>query len=133
MQWHGQPFYQSRSWEPTGSADSNWCISDEHFFMIKWHSNQNKIITSRHIFLTFLSEVMEAKWGWWNKDWMFYIKSPYLRIPKIIGFWLKCHWIMKKCSSEMHQFESADPVLAPFFFTNNKITSFWFNKHCKFP
>ena len=23
----------------TGSASSNCCISDEHFFMIKWHSN----------------------------------------------------------------------------------------------
>ena len=57
----------------------------------------------------FLSEVVEAKWGWWNKNWMFYIKSPYLRIPKII--WLQCHWIMKKCSSEMHQFESAGPTL----------------------
>ena len=60
--------------------------------------------------ISFLSEVMEAKWGWWNKNWMFYIKSQNLRIPKIIGFWLQCHWIMKKCSSEMHQFESADPV-----------------------
>ena len=57
-----------------------------------------------------LSEAMEAKWSWWNKNWMFYIESPYLRIPKILGFWLKCHWIIKKCSSEMHQFESADPV-----------------------
>ena len=28
----------------TGSADSNRCISDEHFFMIKLHSNQNRII-----------------------------------------------------------------------------------------
>ena len=55
---------------------------------------------------------MEAKWGWWNKNWMFYIKSPYLKI-KIIGFWLEC-------SSEIHQFESADPVyiifvISPFF------------------
>ena len=31
-------------------------------------------------------------------------------IPKMIIFWLECHLIMKKCSSEMHQFESADPV-----------------------
>ena len=61
-------------------------------------------------FVPFLSEVLEAKWGWSNKNWMFYIKSPYLRIPKFIGFWLECHWIMKKCSSEMHQLESADPV-----------------------
>ena len=28
----------------------------------------------------------------------------------MIIFWLECHLIMKKCSSEMHQFESADPV-----------------------
>ena len=61
--------------------------------------------------LPFLSAVVEAKWGWWNKNWMFYIISPYLRFPKIIFFWLECHLIMKKCSSEMHQFESADPVL----------------------
>ena len=25
--------------------------------------------------------------NWSNKNWMFYIKSPYLRIPKFIGFW----------------------------------------------
>ena len=61
-------------------------------------------------YIHFLSEVVEAKWGWWNKKWIFYIKSPYLRIPKIIGFWLQCYQILKKCSSEMHQFESADPV-----------------------
>jgi hypothetical protein len=39
----------------------------------------------------FFSEVVEAIWGWWNKKWMFNIKSPYLRIPKITGFWLECH------------------------------------------
>ena len=65
---------------------------------------------SHHVtfLVPFLSEVVEAKWGWWNKNGMFYIKSPYLRIPKIIGFWLECHRIMKKCSHKMHKFESAD-------------------------
>ena len=77
-----------------------------------WHYHGSATPTSRNIFLPFLSEVMEAEWGWWNKNWMFYIKSSYLRIPKIIGFWLQCHWIMKKCSSEMHQFEFADPLLS---------------------
>jgi len=43
------------------------------------------------VVIYFLSEAVEAKWGWWNKNWMFYIKSPYLRIPKIIDFWLQCH------------------------------------------
>ena len=28
----------------TGSADSNWCISDEHFFMIQWHFNRKSRI-----------------------------------------------------------------------------------------
>ena len=28
----------------TGSVNSNWCISDEHFFMIEWHSNQKLMI-----------------------------------------------------------------------------------------
>jgi hypothetical protein len=41
--------------------------------------------------IIFLSEVVEAIWGWWNKKWLFHIKSPYLRIPKIIDFWLECH------------------------------------------
>ena len=27
---------------PTGSAESNWCFSDEHFSMIKWHSYQEE-------------------------------------------------------------------------------------------
>ena len=48
-------------------------------------------------FVPFLSEVVEAKWGWWNKNWMFYIKSLYLRITEIIDFWLECHSIMKNC------------------------------------
>ena len=30
--------------DSTGSANSNWCISDEHFFMIQWHCNQNPMI-----------------------------------------------------------------------------------------
>ena len=41
---------------------------------------------------------------------MFYIKSPYLTIPKIIDFGLQNYQIMKKCSSEMHQYELTDPV-----------------------
>ena len=41
--------------------------------------------------IIFLSEVVEAIWGWWIKKWMFHIKFPYLRIPKIIDFWLECH------------------------------------------
>jgi hypothetical protein len=49
---------------------------------------------------------------------MFYIKFPYLRIPKTIFFWLECHLIMKKCPSEMHQFESADPVRHTFYINN---------------
>ena len=57
-----------------------------------------------------LSEAVEAKWGWWNKNKMFYVKSPYLRIPKIIDFWLQCHEIMKKYWSEMSQNESDVPV-----------------------
>jgi hypothetical protein len=28
----------------------------------------------------------------------------------MITFWLECHLIMKNCSPEMHQFDSADPV-----------------------
>ena len=28
----------------TGSANSNWCISDEHFFMIRWHYNKKQDI-----------------------------------------------------------------------------------------
>ena len=47
-------------------------------------------------FISFLSEVMEAMWGWRSEKTMFYIKSPYLRIPKIMYFWIKCHKIMKK-------------------------------------
>ena len=43
-----------------------------------------------------LSEAVEAKLGWLNKNWMFYIKYPYLRIQKNIDFWLECHWIKKK-------------------------------------
>ena len=43
-------------------------------------------------------------------NWMFYIKSPYLRISKISSFLSYCHLIMKNCSSEMHQFELTDPV-----------------------
>ena len=45
----------------------------------------------RKNFISFLSEVVEAMWGWWSKKIMFYIKSPYLRIPKIIDFWIQCH------------------------------------------
>ena len=42
-------------------------------------------------FTAFLSEVVEAMWGWWSeKKIIFYIKSPYLRIPKIIDFWIQC-------------------------------------------
>ena len=41
---------------------------------------------------------------------MFFIKSPHLRISKIILFWIECHLIMKKCSSGLHQFESEAPV-----------------------
>ena len=48
---------------------------------------------------------------WIYINWMFYIKFPYLRIPKTFFFWLECHLIMKKCPSEMHQFEKADPVV----------------------
>ena len=33
-----------------------------------------------------------------------------IRIPKIVFFWLEYHLITAKYSSEMHQFESADPV-----------------------
>ena len=47
-------------------------------------------------FAPFLSEVMDAKWDCWNKNWMICIKSPYLRIPKIIRILLQCHWIKKK-------------------------------------
>ena len=37
-------------------------------------------------------------------------KFPYLRIPKVMGFWLECHLIMKNCKSEIYWFESDDPV-----------------------
>ena len=30
--------------DSTGSANSNWCISDEHFFMIQWRCIQNPMI-----------------------------------------------------------------------------------------
>jgi hypothetical protein len=33
--------------------------------------------------------------------WMFCIKSPHLRLPKIIFFRLECHLIMTKCSFEV--------------------------------
>ena len=53
---------------------------------------------------------------------MFSIKSLYLTIPKNIGFGLQCHQIMKKCSSEMHQYELADPVEAKrFLFLVNSV------------
>ena len=42
-------------------------------------------------FISFLSEVVEAMWGWWSEKIMFYMKSPYLTIPKIIDFILQCH------------------------------------------
>ena len=60
---------------------------------------------------------------------MFYIKSPYLRIPKIIFFGLECHLIMKKCSSEMHQFESADPVVHRYFLFGLFILQFEFSSY----
>ena len=28
----------------TGSVNSNWCISDEHFFMIRWHYDKKEDI-----------------------------------------------------------------------------------------
>ena len=59
-------------------------------------------------FFRYLRIVITKIWIYIN--WMFYIKFPYLRIPKTFFFWLECHFIMKKCPSEMHQFESADPV-----------------------
>ena len=59
-------------------------------------------------FFRYLRIVITKIWIYIN--WMFYSKSPYLRIPKTIFFWLECHLIMKKCPSEMHQFESTDPV-----------------------
>ena len=38
--------------------------------------------------LPFLSEVVEAKWGWWNQNWMFYIKYLYLTQDP------KNHWLL---------------------------------------
>ena len=40
----------------TGSADSNWCISDEHFSMIQWHSNQKPMI------------FFYWRWTWYHPD-----------------------------------------------------------------
>ena len=46
------------------------------------------------------------------------MKSPYLRIPKIIGFLIRMSLnYKKKYLSEMHQFESADPVEYSFDFS----------------
>jgi hypothetical protein len=59
-------------------------------------------------FFRYLRIVITKIWICINR--MFYAKSPYLRIPKTIFFWLECHLIMKKCPSKMHQFETADPV-----------------------
>ena len=41
---------------------------------------------------------------------MFYMTILYLRILKTIFYLSECHLIIKKCPSEMHQFESVDPV-----------------------
>ena len=38
------PIYDLEDLSTTVSADSNECISDEHFFMIKWNSNQKKFV-----------------------------------------------------------------------------------------
>ena len=46
-------------------------------------------------FFRYLRIVITKIWIYIN--WMFYSKSPYLRIPKTIFFWLECHLIMKKC------------------------------------
>ena len=51
-----------------------------------WHYHGRATPTSRNIFVLFLSEVMEAKWGWWNKNWMFYIKSPISESQKSLVF-----------------------------------------------
>ena len=52
---------------------------------------------------------------WWaeheNRKTMFFLSNLLISgFRKIFFFWLECHVIMKKCSSEMHQFQSTDPV-----------------------
>ena len=88
-------------------------------------------------FIFFLSEVVEAMWGWWSEKIMFYIKSPYLTIPKIIDFGLQCHQIIKKCSSEMYQYELVDPVytkhqISAFFKFDNNLTRSQFHVRLEF-
>ena len=51
-----------------------------------WHTHGGPTPTSLQNFTSFLSEVVEAMWGWWSEKIMFYMKSPYLTIPKIIDF-----------------------------------------------
>lgn len=41
--------------------------------------------------------VITRRWKYLN-----WIKFPYFRIPKIIGFWLEFHSFMKNCWSEMY-------------------------------
>ena len=45
----------------------------------------------------FRSEAVEAVSSNLYKNWLFRHKFPLLRIPKIIGFWLQWHLIMKNC------------------------------------
>ena len=52
----------------TGSAKSNWCISDEHFFMIRWHYDKKEDI-------------------FWNPQiGRFDIKHPHLKVINLVYF-----------------------------------------------
>ena len=56
----------------SGSQDSNWCISDKHFFMIKWHSNQKHVANvsdrvsamSHHVEWKSVQTAKQKCWYW---------------------------------------------------------------------
>ena len=65
-------------------------------FLLLWKSERKLADLFRYIRI-----VIRILWIYLH--WTFYIKSSYLRIPKIFFSWSECHLIMEKCSSEMHQ------------------------------
>ena len=65
------------------------------------------------------SWAVEAMLGQKSRRWLIRHKFPLFRIPKITGFWIQCHSIIKSCLSEMSQNESVDPVESSLSFHAN--------------